>query len=65
MANDPTVIWQGEDGTPKWLTEANDEVAEAITDITLAMKGETDEAICLAINSYLAGLIAARKASLH
>jgi hypothetical protein len=65
MANDPTVIWQGEDGKFKWLQEMDDVVAETVTEIALAMRGSTDEEIDRAINSYLAGLVTARKASLH
>jgi hypothetical protein len=62
---DPTVIWQGEDGKFKWLQEMDDVVAETVTEIALAMHGSTDEEIDLAINSYLSGLVTARKASLH
>jgi phenylpyruvate tautomerase PptA (4-oxalocrotonate tautomerase family) len=65
MADDPTVIWQSPEGQFKWLQEMNDDVADAITEIALAMRGETDEAISVAINSYLAGLCNARKLSLH
>jgi hypothetical protein len=65
MANDPTVIWQGEDGKFKWLQEMDDVVAETVTEIALAMHGSTDEEIDLAINSYLAGLVTARKATLN
>jgi hypothetical protein len=65
MANDPTVIWQGSKGEFRWLHDCDDEVAEAVTDIAHAMRGSTDEEIDFAINSYLAGLVIARKASLH
>jgi hypothetical protein len=65
MANDPTVIWQGSKGEFRWLQESDDEVAETVTEIALAMHGSTDEEIDLAINSYLAGLVTARRASLH
>jgi hypothetical protein len=62
---DPTVIWQGSKGEFRWLQDSDDEVAEMVTEIALAMHGSTDEEIDLAIASYLAGLVTARKASLH
>jgi hypothetical protein len=62
---DPTVIWQDAKGKFNWLQEGDDEVAEMVTEIALSMRGSTDEEIDLAINSYLAGLVTARKASLH
>jgi hypothetical protein len=65
MANDPTVIWQGSKGEFRWLQEFDDVVAETVTEIALAMRGSTDEEIDAAINSYLAGLVTARKATLN
>jgi hypothetical protein len=65
MANDPTVIWQGSKGEFRWLQEFDDEVAESVTEIALAMRGSTDEEIDLAITSYLSGLVVARKAMLN
>jgi hypothetical protein len=58
------VIWKKGEAF-HWLEVHSEGIVEVIEAICESMRGESDEAINAAIQSYLGGLVSARNASLH